>query len=206
MAPRLLFWLFVTKLKKPWDNDGLPSGFLSANAASAESGDQPGGGKWFCRYCRALFDDGGRWMVMLDNNLYLVSVVWFLRRSHVDRGTRGGKVVVGTDLSKRKVGMALPAARHLCENIWEDNTRYCHSATTNLNQARPENSTLLSWRGKTEKNLESCSPPRQSVRIASKKNPDHTYPSNSIRSMLCLTHPRKLHNKGGWVSHKIQIF
>ncbi len=103
MARRLLFWLFVTKLKKPRDDDGLPSGFLSANAASAESGDQPGGGKWLCRYCNALFDDGGWWVVMLDNNLYLVSVVWFLRRSHVDRGTRGGKVVVGTDLSKRKV-------------------------------------------------------------------------------------------------------
>jgi hypothetical protein len=42
-------------------------------------------------------------MVMLDNKLYLVTVVRFLRRSQVDRGTRGGKVVVGTDLSKRKV-------------------------------------------------------------------------------------------------------
>ena len=103
MARRLLFWLFVTKMKIPPDNDGLLSGFLLANAASAESGDQPEVGKWFCQYCRALFDDGGRWMVMLDNNLYLVSVVWFLRRSRVDRGTRGGKVVVGTDLSKQKV-------------------------------------------------------------------------------------------------------
>ncbi len=42
-------------------------------------------------------------MVMLYNKLYLVSVEGFLRRSRVDRGTRGGKVVVGTDLSKRKV-------------------------------------------------------------------------------------------------------
>jgi hypothetical protein len=40
---------------------------------------------------------------MLDNKLYLISVVEFLRRSSVDRGTREGKVVVGTDLSKRKV-------------------------------------------------------------------------------------------------------
>ena len=40
---------------------------------------------------------------MLDNKLYLVSVVWFLRRSRVDCGTGGSKVVVGSDLSKRKV-------------------------------------------------------------------------------------------------------
>ncbi len=42
-------------------------------------------------------------MVMLDNRLYLVSIVEFLRRSRVDRRTRGGRVVVGTDLSKQKV-------------------------------------------------------------------------------------------------------
>ncbi len=74
MARGFLFWLFVTKMTIQRDNDVLPSGFLSANAASAESGDQPEVGKWFFRYCRALFDDGGRWMVMLDNKLYLVSV------------------------------------------------------------------------------------------------------------------------------------
>ncbi len=45
MARRLLFWLFVTKIKIPRDNDVLPSGFLSADAASAESGDQPEVGK-----------------------------------------------------------------------------------------------------------------------------------------------------------------
>ena len=39
-------------------------------------------------------------MVMLDNKLCLISGVEFLRRSRVDRGTREGKVVVGTDLSK----------------------------------------------------------------------------------------------------------
>ncbi len=42
-------------------------------------------------------------MVMLDNRLYLVSIVEFLRRSCVDRGTNGSRVVVGTDLSKQKV-------------------------------------------------------------------------------------------------------
>ncbi len=42
-------------------------------------------------------------MVMLDNRLYLFSIVEFLRRSSVDRGTNGSRVVVGTDLSKRKV-------------------------------------------------------------------------------------------------------
>ena len=44
---------------------------------------------------------------MLDNKLYLISVPEFLRRSSVDRGTREGKVVVGTDLSKRKVATPL---------------------------------------------------------------------------------------------------
>jgi hypothetical protein len=37
---------------------------------------------------------------MLDNKLYLISVVEFLRRRSVDHGKREGKVVVGTDLSK----------------------------------------------------------------------------------------------------------
>ncbi len=37
---------------------------------------------------------------MLDNKLYLLSVVEFLCRSSVDHGTREGKVVVNTDLSK----------------------------------------------------------------------------------------------------------
>ncbi len=120
MARRLLFWLFVTKMKIPRDNNVLPSGFLSANAASAESGDQPEVGKWFCQYYRALFDDGGWWMVMLDNNLYLVSVVWFLRRSHVDRGTRGGIVVVGTDLSKRKVSIIIFESMQLLNQILRD--------------------------------------------------------------------------------------
>jgi hypothetical protein len=40
---------------------------------------------------------------MLNNKLCLTSVVEFLRRGHVDRGTEGGKVVVVVDSSKRKV-------------------------------------------------------------------------------------------------------
>ena len=44
-------------------------------------------------------------MVMLDNKLCLISVVEFLRRGRVDRGTREGKVVVVIDLSKQKVSM-----------------------------------------------------------------------------------------------------
>jgi hypothetical protein len=44
-------------------------------------------------------------MVMLDSRLYLVSVVYILRRSRVDCGTRGRKVVVGAGLSKQKVLM-----------------------------------------------------------------------------------------------------
>ncbi len=37
--------LFVTKMTIQRDDDVLPSGFLSANSASAESGDQPEVGK-----------------------------------------------------------------------------------------------------------------------------------------------------------------
>ena len=41
---------------------------------------------------------------MLNNKLCLTSVVEFLRRGRVDRGTGGGKGVVVVDSSKRKVG------------------------------------------------------------------------------------------------------
>ena len=44
-------------------------------------------------------------MVMLDNKLCLISVVEFLHRGRVDRGTREGKVVVVIDLSKQKISM-----------------------------------------------------------------------------------------------------
>ena len=40
---------------------------------------------------------------MLDNKLCLTSVVEFLCRGRVDRGTGGGKLVVIVDSSKRKV-------------------------------------------------------------------------------------------------------
>ncbi len=40
---------------------------------------------------------------MLDNRLYLFSIVEFLFRSRVDCGMNGSRVVVGTDLSKQKV-------------------------------------------------------------------------------------------------------
>ncbi len=40
---------------------------------------------------------------MPNKKLCLTSVVEFLRRGRVDRGTRGGKVVVVVDSSKRKV-------------------------------------------------------------------------------------------------------
>ncbi len=40
---------------------------------------------------------------MRNNKLCLTSVVEFLHRGRVDRGTGGGKVVVVVDLSKRKV-------------------------------------------------------------------------------------------------------
>ena len=42
-------------------------------------------------------------MLMLNNKLCLTSVVEFLCRGRVDRGTGGGKVVVVVDSSKRKV-------------------------------------------------------------------------------------------------------
>ena len=40
---------------------------------------------------------------MLNNKLCLTSVVEFLRRGRVNRGTGGGKLVVVVDSSKRKV-------------------------------------------------------------------------------------------------------
>jgi hypothetical protein len=45
VARGLLFLLFVTKMTIQRDDDVLPSGFLSENAASAESGDPPEVGK-----------------------------------------------------------------------------------------------------------------------------------------------------------------
>ena len=50
-------------------------------------------------------------MLMLNNKLCLTSVVEFLRRGRVDRGTGGGKVVVVVDSSKRKVDGACRGAR-----------------------------------------------------------------------------------------------
>ncbi len=41
-------------------------------------------------------------MMMLDDKFCLTSVVEFLRRGRVDRGTIEGKVVVVVDSSKRK--------------------------------------------------------------------------------------------------------
>ena len=46
-------------------------------------------------------------MLMLNNRLCLTSVVEFLRRGRVDRGTGGGKGVVVVDSSKRKVSRFL---------------------------------------------------------------------------------------------------
>jgi len=40
---------------------------------------------------------------MLDNKLCLTSVVEFLRRGRVDRGTGEGKIVVVVDSSKRQI-------------------------------------------------------------------------------------------------------
>ena len=48
MARGLLFWLFVTKMTIQRDDDVLPSGFLLANAAGAESGGRPEVVEWFC--------------------------------------------------------------------------------------------------------------------------------------------------------------
>ncbi len=44
---------------------------------------------------------------MLDNKLCLTSVVEYLRRGRVDRGTIEGKVVVVVDSSKRKVASSI---------------------------------------------------------------------------------------------------
>ena len=42
------FWLFVTMMRGWQDGEACLRGLLSANAASAESGDQPEVVKWFC--------------------------------------------------------------------------------------------------------------------------------------------------------------
>jgi len=51
-------------------------------------------------------------MLMLNNKLCLTSVVEFLRRGRVDRGTGGGKVVVVVDSSKRKVAFDRTICTH----------------------------------------------------------------------------------------------
>ena len=51
--------------------------------------------------------------MILDNKFCLTSVVEFLRRGRVDRGTGGGKVVVVGDSSKRKVMYKLAEIRFL---------------------------------------------------------------------------------------------
>ncbi len=53
---------------------------------------------------------------MLDNKLCLTSVVEFLRKGRVDRGTGGGKVVVVVDWSKRKVFNAVEQILNVDEN------------------------------------------------------------------------------------------
>ncbi len=154
------------------DDDVLPSGFLSANAVSAESGDQPEVGKWFCWYCRALFEDGGQWMVMLDNKLYLVSVMWFLRRSRVDRGTRGGKVVVGTDLSKRKVNIHVRKILTTLSCASKRNMISPRIGTATFTVAYASNgitvqapSTFLCWATSSNSCKNTSMPPHQSLSI-----------------------------------------
>jgi hypothetical protein len=59
---------------------------------------------------------------MLNNKLCLTSVVEFLRRGRVDRGTGGGKVVVVVDSSKRKVtlyGYQIDSFRMALEHTWK---------------------------------------------------------------------------------------
>ena len=59
-------------------------------------------------------------MLMLNNKLCLTSVVEFLRRGRVDRGTGGGKGVVVVDSSKRKViTNNTMVHRHLCVSFFD---------------------------------------------------------------------------------------
>jgi hypothetical protein len=48
VVQELLFFFCDEELTVQQDNDVLPSGFLSANAAGAESGGQPEVVEWFC--------------------------------------------------------------------------------------------------------------------------------------------------------------
>ena len=78
---------------------------------------------------------------MLNNKLCLTSVVEFLRRGRVDRGTGGGKVVVVVDLSKRKVQWALNKnqKKHHCRHCPRSGRLYMDatSLTGNADPAAP---------------------------------------------------------------------
>ena len=87
-----------------------------------------------------------RWgwrMLMLNNKLCLTSVVEFLRRGRVDRGTGGGKVVVVVDSSKRKVGCStLQTWQTTLPYREPGHKKHKKHTTTNMSRRRPTHQRL----------------------------------------------------------------
>ena len=86
MARGLFLWLFVMKMMIQRDNDVRPRRLFVGKRCKR----------------RVKKSTRSSEMVLLISPCP-ISVVEFLRRGRVDHSTRGGKVVVVTDLSKRKV-------------------------------------------------------------------------------------------------------
>ena len=103
MARELFFWLFVTMMRGRRDDEARLSWcFVGERCKHGIRGST--------KRCEMVLLISPcpirRWgwrMLMLNNKLCLTSVVEFLRRGRVDRGTGGGKGVVVVDSSKRKV-------------------------------------------------------------------------------------------------------
>jgi len=103
VAQELFFWLFVTMMRGRRDDEARLSWcFVGERCKHGVRGST--------KSCEMVLLISPcpikRWgwrMLMLNNKLCLTSVVEFLRRGRVDRGTGGGKGVVVVDSSKRKV-------------------------------------------------------------------------------------------------------
>jgi hypothetical protein len=106
VAQKLFFWLFVTEMRGRRDDDVRLRRLFVGKRCRCGVRRSPRSCKMILLISPCPIWRWRRRMVMLDTKLYLVSVVWFLRRSRVDCGTEGSTVVVGNDSSKRKVTIA----------------------------------------------------------------------------------------------------
>ncbi len=103
VARSYFFWLFVTKMRGLRDDNVRLRRLYVGIRCKHGVRRSPKSCKLILLISPCPIWRWQRRMMMLDNKLYLVSVVWFLRRSHVDCGTEGSKVVVGSDSSKWEV-------------------------------------------------------------------------------------------------------